>query len=50
MADTSTAYRQLDGPRVEFRGGNGSSPAYAGQSYYGLPALKPSHYAWPIAA
>ena len=50
MSDTRTGYDQIDGPRVEFRGGNGSSPAYEGQSYYDLPAIKPSHYAWPIAA
>jgi protein NrfD len=50
MSDTRTAYRQRDGPRVEFRAGNGSPPAYEGQSYYKLPAIKSSHYAWPIAA
>ena len=50
MSDTRTVYSQLDGSRVEFRAGNGSSPSYEGQSYYGLPAIKSSHYAWPIAA
>jgi protein NrfD len=50
MSNARTVYNQLDSPRVELRGGNGASPAYEGQSYYDLPALKPSHYAWPIAA
>lgn len=30
--------------------GNGTGPTYAGQTYYGIPAVKSSHYAWPIAA
>ncbi len=50
MSDTRAVYSQLDGRRVEFRAGNGSSPSYESQTYYGLPAIKPSHYAWPIAA
>jgi protein NrfD len=30
--------------------GNGIAPTYAGQTYYGIPAVKSSHYAWSIAA
>jgi formate-dependent nitrite reductase membrane component NrfD len=50
MPDTRTVYSQLDSSRVELPGSNGSSPAYEGQSYYEMPAIKPSHYGWPIAA
>ncbi len=49
MPETRTAYSQFDASHVEVRDGNGSSPVYEGQSYYALPAIKPSHYAWPIA-
>jgi protein NrfD len=30
--------------------GNGTAPTYAGQTYYGIPAVKSSHYRWPITA
>jgi protein NrfD len=30
--------------------GNGTSPSHGEETYYGMPALKPSHYRWPIAA
>jgi protein NrfD len=30
--------------------GNGTPPSHAEETYYGMPALKPSHYRWPIAA
>ncbi len=49
-SDARIANSRIDSPRVEFGVDGGASPSYGDQSYYGLPAVKATHYAWPIAA
>jgi protein NrfD len=48
MTDQRVAYSRHNAPSNGR--GNGTSPSHGEETYYGMPALKPSHYRWPIAA
>lgn len=48
MMDQRVAYSRHNAPSNGR--GNGTPPSHAEETYYGMPALKPSHYRWPITA